>query len=92
MFGLVLSLIQAFFLATYKIKEANTRLFGAVYKRERDIQAKMRDIQELTNHRPVANELQRAKVDIANQNKEANTGHLKQCPLFSLSKMNNKSE
>ena len=55
---------------------------GVVYKQERYIQAKMRDIQELTNHRPVANELERAKVDIANQNKEANTGHLKQCPLF----------
>ena len=66
-------------------------MFGVVYKQERYIQAKMRDIQELTNHRPVANELERAKVDIANQNKEANTGHLKQCPLFLLSKLD-KSE
>ena len=88
----VFSLILILFPATYKIKEANTKVLGAVYEQRRGIQANKRYIQELTNHRPVANELQRAKVDIANQNKEANTGHLKQCPLFSLSKMNNKSE
>ena len=64
---------------------------GVVYKQRRYIQAKIGDIQELTNHRPVANELERAKVDIANQNKEANTGHLKQCPLFLLSKLDKSS-
>ena len=67
-------------------------MFGAVYKQERGIQAKMRAIQELTNHMPVANELEREKVDITNQNKEANTGHLKQCPLFFLLKVNKKTQ